>query len=452
MATHIDLLPILKSIELFQEIPTDALMEISKGLKEKHVIAGERIIQKGEEGTCLYILYTGRVYVHDGDLKFAEIAEKQAFGESSLLNSEPRNASITAMEDSILFQLDQSDFYRIIGNNASFMKGIIKVLIQRLAEQNKELIDTLRERETQLTILVEQRTSELQKAMLEIQSQKVILEKSYEEILLQKSEIEEKNEKIFESIRYAKNIQKSILPSRKKLYSAFPDSFVLYKPRDVVSGDFYWFQEIPNKIGVSIIAAVDCTGHGVPGALMSMIGNGLLNDIIQVRQIIEPHKILAELHTGVNHFLNQERLNNRDGMDISICRIDRNQNKIYFSGAMNSLYLVQDGELVEYKGDRKSIGGSTVEENLFFTEHEIPISSDTRIYIFSDGYIHQFSYKDHKKFSSKRFKDLLKKIYLKPMLEQKFLLEEAMFNWMGSQDQLDDMLVLGINLERFRDF
>ncbi|HNB99020.1 MAG TPA: SpoIIE family protein phosphatase, partial [Leptospiraceae bacterium] len=281
----------------------------------------------------------------------------------------------------------------------------------------------------------------------EIESQKVDLEKSYEEILKQKSEIEEKNLNITESIRYAHNIQGSILPPDALIKKALPDSFIFFKPRDVISGDFYWFHESNAENDSKIVlAAIDCTGHGVPGALMSMIGNGLLNDIVKVRHIIDPGSILNELHKGVRIALNQEQNGIRDGMDMALCVIDRKSGILEFAGAMNSIFYIQNNTLNEIKGNRKSIGGTQSEEARIFSTNIIELNTTTAFYICSDGYYHQFGGEFHKKFSSKRFKDLLLEIHLLPMDKQYTILQDTMTEWIGEGSQMDDMLVIGVKL------
>ncbi|MCE9501963.1 MAG: SpoIIE family protein phosphatase, partial [Leptospira sp.] len=259
------------------------------------------------------------------------------------------------------------------------------------------------------------------------------------------------NRDITESIRYAKTIQQSILPSKELIQWALPESFILFKPRDVVSGDFYWFLEKKISTGSSeetivVLAAADCTGHGVPGAFMSMIGNSLLNDIVNARGIIQPDEILNQLHKGVRFSLNQDMTDSRDGMDVALCTIFRDRNYLKYAGAMNSLYYIQNGELTEIKADRRSIGGSQKEDQRIFTRHVIEIARPTTLYLTTDGYLDQFSGTDHRKFMSKRFKELLLEIHKLPMSEQKVLFDTKINNWMKGCDQIDDILVIGVKL------
>lgn len=440
-------LTILKGIDLFCEIPEPSLGELVECLKQEIYEPEASIFEKGDTGTCLYIVFSGRVGVILDGVQVAEIGERQTFGEFSLLNSEPRNASIRALEKCHLIRLDQSDFFRIMGNSIPFMKGIIKILILRLSQQNNELIDTLKKREAFLTQKVEERTHELAQAFEEIALQKSNLEKSYEEILRQKDEIQEKNEQITQSIRYAKNIQNSILVPRNIISSSFSDFCLFFKPKDVVSGDFYWFYHHKTEsIDQIIIAAVDCTGHGVPGAFMSMVGNSILNDIIKVRNIFQTDKILGELHRGIRGALNQETTEIRDGMDISICSIDKNHSVLEFSGAMNSLYIINSDELKEIKGDRKSIGGAQLEEERVFLAHKIQIEKGMRFFISSDGYSHQFGGEQRKKYSSKKFKETLWDERNRKLEDFSSLLSKNFEEWKGNHPQMDDVLVIGFSI------
>ncbi|MCH8331554.1 MAG: SpoIIE family protein phosphatase [Bacteroidetes bacterium] len=221
----------------------------------------------------------------------------------------------------------------------------------------------------------------------------------------------------------------------------------LYKPKDIVSGDFYWFS---HQNGKSIIAAVDCTGHGVPGAFMSMIGNTLLNEIVNEKQITEPAVILSELHSAILNTLQQEGedAQSQDGMDMALCIIDQKNNLIRFAGAKNPLYIIRNGTLEMIEADIHSIGGKSYmsgkEVEPKFTGHEIPIEKNMVIYMFSDGYMDQFGGEPRKKFSSQGFKQLLLDNSKLEMHQQKAALGKAMEDWKGSYEQIDDMLVMGV--------
>ncbi|MBL4754002.1 MAG: tetratricopeptide repeat protein, partial [Flavobacteriales bacterium] len=259
--------------------------------------------------------------------------------------------------------------------------------------------------------------------------------------------IESQRTNILNSINYAKRIQQSILVSEETIQTHFPESFIYYEPKDIVSGDFYWFSQQNEK---SIIAIIDCTGHGVPGAFLSMIGNTLMNEIINEKQIIDPAVILSKLHSSIlNSFQHaDENGQSHDGMDMALCVIDQKSKMIQFSGAMNPLYVVRNGGLETIKANLQSIGGRSIRAGKkvdpIFTGHEIPIEKDMTIYMFSDGYMDQFGGEKRKKFTGQRFKQLLSENSGLKMNQQKAALSQAMGDWKGSHKQIDDMLVMGV--------
>ncbi len=272
------------------------------------------------------------------------------------------------------------------------------------------------------------------------------VEERTREVRQQKEEIEKKNQHITSSINYARRIQQAILPLQEFLQNAMGQHFILYKPRDIVSGDFYWCAEKDDRV---YIAAVDCTGHGVPGAFMSMIGSALLNEIVNNHHDITPAQILDKLQQGVTKALKQDQIDDdatkaRDGMDLSLCCIHRNSNLLEFAGAKRPLYVFQDDTLTEYKGDKYSIGGNSRKQQLIhFTNHQLQLHANSTVYLFSDGYPDQFGGSQQRKFMTKQFKRLLHDIQDKPLTEQKKLLHEALENWKGTTAQTDDVLVIG---------
>lgn len=272
---------------------------------------------------------------------------------------------------------------------------------------------------------------------------RLALEKSNKVLNEQKIIIESKNKSITASITYAKRIQDAILPPEKLIKKYLKHLMVFYKPRDIVSGDFYWFRHIN---GVSYLAAVDCTGHGVPGAFMSMIGHTLLNKLIPT--YTTPAQILNEMKKEVISTLGQTEDNmQNDGMDLALCVIDHNQKTVQYAGAYNPLYLIRGGELSVTKADRMPIGSYMGGVNKEFTNHVIELKRNDVIYIASDGFQDQFGKDDKKKYSSKQFKNLLLKIHELEMDEQEALLEKEMSEWKGEQEQLDDILVMGIKFK-----
>jgi len=252
-----------------------------------------------------------------------------------------------------------------------------------------------------------------------------------------------KNQQITDSINYARRIQEAILPSDEDIKKEWPESFVLYKPKAVVSGDFYWFS---HHNGKSFIATVDCTGHGVPGAFMSMIGNTLLNEIIHEKQLSKPSEILKRLHLGVSSSLNQSKkeTSSRDGMDLTFCTIDKAALKLQFAGANNPLYLVRDGKLEETKADTLSIGDDRFGDD--YTNHEIQLKTGDCIYTFTDGYADQFGGPNNKKYYYRNFQELLIRNSSKSMDEQKSSLDSEIMSWMGERTQVDDILIVGFRI------
>jgi serine phosphatase RsbU (regulator of sigma subunit) len=268
-------------------------------------------------------------------------------------------------------------------------------------------------------------------------------ERATAELEAQKKLVEEKNAKITASIVYGGRIQQAVMPSLAHLHTLFPEVFVFFKPRDIVSGDTYWCSKRGQKV---LLAAIDCTGHGVPGALLSMLAQSMLNEIVNVWGITSPELILYELHGKVRQILNQSDGTNHDGMEISLCVLDRKENRLEFAGAGTSLVMVQDGELREVKADKHSIGGLQKEEERLFQLHRFDLSGPSVLYLFSDGFQDQFGGPAGGKYMRKRLRDLLHTIHDRPLHEQQQILEGALSEWMGNQRQTDDILVLGVKL------
>lgn len=260
-------------------------------------------------------------------------------------------------------------------------------------------------------------------------------------------EIKEKNKKISDSINYAQRIQTSILPDTSFIQRHFPRSFIFYRPKDVVSGDFPWFVK---KDETFYVAAVDCTGHGVPGALLSFIGYFLLNNIINLDDNFGAAKILDQLHEGVRNTLKQyeEGNNGRDGMDLALCKIDKRKKLIQFAGAHNPLYLLRNGELTEYKGSRKGIGGKPLAKKpeKDFENHVIPYRDGDKIFIFSDGLPDQIGGDTRRKYQTKRIREALTEREGLTIAHFEKYFSEDFYRWMGNEKQVDDVLLIGIEL------
>lgn len=265
------------------------------------------------------------------------------------------------------------------------------------------------------------------------------LEKQNTEITLQKKSITD-------SINYAKKIQDSILPPEHQIKRVLPNSFILYEPKDVVSGDFYWLDSRDN---LSIFAAVDCTGHGVPGALMSVVGFNLLNQAVNEMGLTKPSDIIHHLDYGVNKLLRQSDGGNtvKDGMDLALCTYDSSTRKLQYAGVFNPAYIVSKGEFIQLRPDKFPIGinADGVTDN--YTNHEFQLYPGDMIYLFSDGYADQFGGPMGKKYKYTRFRELLLNIHQRPCEEQMQTLKKEFVDWKGGLEQVDDILVIGVRVE-----
>jgi serine phosphatase RsbU (regulator of sigma subunit) len=260
-------------------------------------------------------------------------------------------------------------------------------------------------------------------------------------------ELNEKNEDLLSSIHYARLIQNAILPSEDRFRKVLPGSFVFHRPRDIVSGDFYWLQEHDDKI---MVAAVDCTGHGVPGAFMSIIGNNSLNTAVREEGLTTPSLVLDSLNRGVSSTLTlQADINDvgiKDGMDIAFVTIDYKNKKIQYAGAYNPLYIIRDGQLIETKGDKFPIGLSIDDRLKLFTNHTFDLIEGDVVYIFSDGYPDQFGGPMGKKFKYEQFRNLLLEIHELSPRKQFKQVSNRFEEWMGDLVQVDDVLVIGFRV------
>lgn len=282
------------------------------------------------------------------------------------------------------------------------------------------------------------------------------------EINEQRKMIDEKNKDITDSIEYSKRIQRSIFIDKEELKTHAPESFILFKPRDVVSGDFYWFcnyeikHEVTSSTGfhykagsrILVVAAVDCTGHGVPGAFMSIIGNTLLNQTLNSITVDSAGTTLDYVNTELKKSLNKnsEDIPLRDGMDIGLCYFDMENKRLEFAGANNPAYIIRKGELIVLAADKQPITASTDVIAKPFTTQVFDLQEGDTVYLFTDGFADQFGGEKGKKFMYKRFKETLLEIHGKPMEAQKELLEQIFENWKGALEQVDDVLVIGIRV------
>ena len=256
-------------------------------------------------------------------------------------------------------------------------------------------------------------------------------------------ELFEKKEKILQSIVYAEKIQKAVLPTEDILKMRFKDYFILFLPRDIVSGDFYWFYQEGSK---TVTICADCTGHGVPGGLMSMLGVSFLNELVKNQKILRPEEILEEMRKKVKTALNQTGKigEQKDGMDMSVCVFDDALKKMDFAGANNGVFLIRDNELIEFKPTRNPIGIKRKE--VPFSQKSISLNKDDQIFFYTDGYVDQFGGDQGKSFKKSRLKKILIDYKNLPMDRQKFLLESQILKWMSGFEQIDDITLIGLNI------
>jgi serine phosphatase RsbU (regulator of sigma subunit) len=356
------------------------------------------------------------------------------------------NASLRMMEHSLRRTKDN------LNATADSLKEIEAISRNRqmeidLLQKDKELAGVkIKEQETRLENEALIRNFIAVASLLSIALVTVLVISNRKKIKANKK-IAEQNKNIRSSINYAKRIQEAMLPKTEHYPSVFKDSFILFKPRDTVSGDFYWISETKNGTDTDVaFAAVDCTGHGVPGAFMSMIGMKALNGLVN-RGMAETHLMLDALDTEIRTALRQEVSGNNDGMDIALCIYREKQKMLEFSGAKIPLVYIQNHELFKIKSDTHSIGGRKKNNDTFsFKKHQIAIDKPTVLYLFSDGYKDQFGGPANTKFLSKKLHKLLLQIHELPMEEQMNLLEKAITEWKGTREQTDDILVMGIKI------
>ncbi|NME72329.1 7TM-DISM domain-containing protein [Flammeovirga aprica] len=341
----------------------------------------------------------------------------------------------------------------------------LKVKERTLELQNAtaELEEQKEELETQATQLASKneeimaQTEKLQSLNNAMNEKNDELEQQNEEIAAQRDMVEQKNiqiekttKNLRDSINYAKRIQSAILPAGETLNKVWEEYFLMYRPKDVVSGDFYWTYENERE-NKSILIVADCTGHGVPGAMMSMIGDGFLQQIVKLRGVTSPARILLEMNSCLHHMLQlDESTSIRDSMDMGVLVWDKNNQKVHFAGAHTPLVFVQNNNIYHLKGERLSLGSS--DKKLNIKEHIIPLNTSTCFYLFSDGYQDQFGGENDRKISSKRLRELILMVSSKPMAQQKSALENFYETWVNANNnssvkQIDDILLMGVKIK-----
>lgn len=328
-------------------------------------------------------------------------------------------------------------------------------LVENLTGELSELNQNLELKVTARTNEINEKNNELNMTIEELHStvelvnqQKEEIEKQQAILLEAKEEIELKNNSIMGSITYAKRLQTSMLPTHEQIAEYLNDFFIFYRPRDVVSGDFYWYSRLTDDRAMVVVA--DCTGHGVPGSLMSMIGIELLNKIVNEKQLHDPAMVLSRLNKGIQKTFRQDLSDSKEGMDIAICFLDRHTKKMLYSGAMNPMYYVPTQDTVEIhnlqeiKADKRPVGG-TKEEHTFMN-HEISFETPLMIYLCTDGFQDQFGGEKNKKYLTKNLRELLFSMSYFPLTEQAEILERAFEEWKGKNRQTDDVAIWGFKI------
>lgn len=359
---------------------------------------------------------------------------------------------IFLITSAIIFILGNFSIINLPGLTQNALKygTLIEILFLSISMANKYR-ELQREKEAAQALVLKQ----LEEQNEFIENQNVLLESQViertKEIEEQKEELKEKNDDILASIQYAERIQKAVLPSMKKFKALLPNSFVLFKPRDIVSGDFFWIEEIissDKSKKLIVYATGDCTGHGVPGALVHIVGQNFLRLGKFTEGVNSPAEALDFLNQGIKETFSSKYKDEtiRDGMDIALCAIDFETNMLTFSGAKNPVWIIRNNEILEFKGDKKPIGSYDDVDVSLFTNQEIELQKDDVIYTFSDGYPDQFGGPKGKKFMYGKFKKLLLEIHKKKLDDQHNILDQRYTEWRGKHEQIDDVIVIGVRI------
>ncbi len=333
---------------------------------------------------------------------------------------------------------------------------LISLRLSKAYQYSLQLSDELNYFNENLEQIVKDRTLQIEQAKEELEVQSESLKVANEEIIKinqilegQSVELKKKNKALTDSINYAKRLQQAILPDKKVFEQNFDEHFIFFQPKDIVSGDFYWYSDVDtswdfdesNKI--KIVIAADCTGHGVPGAFMTLLGHNFLHLIVNIQEVIDPEQILYKLDQLVVETLKQnEDGSMKDGMDIAVLTIDEEKETVAFSGAGNPLFYIRNNELHEIKGVNFGIGG-VLRKAKTFEPHKIPYQKGDIFYIFSDGFSDQIGGPEGRKYYKKKFKEFLLEIHQKSMNEQRYLIEKEFEEWKGNKKQIDDILIMG---------
>lgn len=431
--------------------------------------------QGDERPVTQYMIEYAGILQHKGEIKKAIACATLSFG-SAIKNGFKEYERDAAYRLAKLYQVsgkyDSAYYYQSLYINANDSIKSVKN-IQKMADLRTEFEVTKKQAEVDvlqknkiiqlivivalvlilllaigLILLYYYSLKRSQRLIAALDERRILLEKQSQELKEQREELMLQKEEIISSINYAKRIQSAILPPEVYINELLNENFILYLPKDIISGDFYWIKQVKNYI---ILTSADCTGHGVPAAFMSMLGISCLNEIVQSREFTHANQILNELRKEIKHSLRQtgKKEEMRDGMDIALCVIDSKNNIMQYSGAHNPLYIISNNngnsEIKEIKADPMPVGIHFLGDKSF-TNHEVQLEIGDTFYIFSDGFIDQIGGENNHRFTSERFKKLLVTIYDQPLYEQKEILEKTLKDWMGAHPQTDDILVIGVRV------
>ena len=431
-----------RSLEIAKSINNKALIvQNNKALAKTYGNIGR--YRKAYESFKTYVKYTGDSYVDE-----IELFKTKYYQEKKQKEQKVRELQVTKVVlDSTKEELEISEIQRqnlVLDSIEKAQKINILNLNSKVSKLEAAKKDSELKRQQQITYFII--AGLILVILFSLFILKLFLDKKKMNNILreQKNKIEKQNQEITQSIFYASRIQKAIQPSDENLKNLFNEYFILYKPRNIVSGDFYFAQKINDYV---LFTAADCTGHGVPGAFMSMMGISMLNQIVREKSVNTAAQVLNIMRSNVKTALNQSGKKNeqKDGMDMALCALNTKTNVLQYAGAYNPLIIIRNNEIIEYKADKMPIG-IYIKEKESFTNHEIEVQKGDIIYIFSDGYIDQLNPETKEKFMRKRFKKLLLEISNKPLNEQQQILNDKFEEWKGNGKQVDDVIVFGVKI------
>ncbi len=397
-----------KSNPFFNGIQDSVIDEFIIQVNELKYNAGEIVLKKNQTNHTLYFLYSGIISICDEDKEIVSLHSGRIFGERSLLTDGIILVEIISKTNTELLCVSADVFFNLIYSNNHILKNLLTILFDRVNDTNQQIIAQLKDKEIELTQLVEKRTRQLA----------------------------DKNNEITDSIVYAKSLLQNILPDIKEIKKEL-DAFIFYQPKDIVAGDFYWYHKIQNDV---YILAGDCTGHGVPGAITSVLCTQKLNEAVD-KGNTNVKDILRYVDESIKRVF---RLENHDGMECGLIKYNTDSKLLQFCGVGRPMILIRKHEVIEFNSVRSSIGHNyMVEEDLIV--HEIKIMDNDCFYLFSDGYQDQFGGEKNKKYTSKRLKEFFTQIALLTPDEQEANLVAEINFWMKrKENQIDDILVLGV--------